>query len=686
VNVRRIAGCLLLGWLASLHALALAAPVEEGKAAGTAANAAVRPAINATDAAANVPGFTATPAEAALYGSPSLSGDAAARMAACALAPTDPTCQAILGARASAGTPRPPVLPTDPSITAARAITGDPASQGVSLTSVYSGCTTRTTLLSPAAFDRQSCFQYLLRSLDNVCRKDLVVTVDWQCPSGASAGPTRNVDPSTGAAAWTCEMPTPRDEAYCVAPLTGPTISTTPPLAGQQVCTDSAGVESAAPVRTVVVTTTVAANPVVTDAWNNGCAGYEARVPPGYLPPDGDNTLPAVLPPMTGPLDRCERRNSVCSIPTETRIISDYPVTRACWEFTNTFDCANLDDRSDCGQPRFGACTADSLPICIDSDATFTPPACTAYRQDFTCRITDPVYRTIEDCGAQSFCAGGICSDASYPPDQDFARAVAFMEAAREAGRYLDPATLRVFKGYDNRCRKKLFGLVNCCNKGGTSARSLFSNYAIASSAVSTLGKAAVSTYTYDALFVSDAPSIILSGFEALWGTGFSSGLAGVLAGDISVSSFIGSLVPGWWTLAILAIQASGILSCPDAEQVVAMKRDASLCTPLGEYCSRRLPIIRTCLEQTQSFCCFNSRLARLINEQGLAQVGRNLGTATSPGCSGFSVAELQALDFSRMDLSEFYAEIAPTAANVGALTGAASAKVPACYFGAGRC
>lgn len=684
--MRRIIGATFLLLFAALLPQALAGPVEDGKAAGAAANAAARPTVNATDAAANVPGYTATPPEASLHASPSLSTDATARIAACALTPTDPTCQAIVGAQTSALTPRPPVLATDPAVTAARAIANDPSSQGVSLASVYSGCSTRTTLLSPATYDTQSCFQYLLRSLDNACRKDLVVSVDWQCPSGASSGPTRTVDAATGTVAWTCEMPTPRDEYYCPAPLTGPTIAGAGPFTGQAVCTDVAGIESLAPLRTVIDYATVAANPVVTDSWDNGCAGYEARVPPGYLPPDGVNTLPASLPPMTGPLDKCERSSSACSVPTETRIVNDYPVTRSCWQYTNSFDCVNLDPRSDCGQPRFGACTAAAAPACIDYDTTFTVPVCTAYRQDFSCRITDAVYRTVEDCGAQSFCGGGVCSDASYPPDEDFARAVAFMEAAREAGKYLDPATLRVFKGFDNRCTKKLFGLVNCCNKGGTPARSLFSNYSIASSAVSTIGKAAVSSYTYDALFVSDAPSLILTGFEALWGTGYSSGLAGVLAGDLSVSSFVGSIVPGWWTLAILAIQASGILSCPDAEQVTAMKRDASLCVALGEYCSRRLPIIRTCIETTQSYCCFNSRLARLINEQGLAQVGRGFGSATSPSCSGFSVPELQALDFARMDLSEFYAEIAPTAANVGALSGAAAARVPACYFGAGRC
>jgi len=84
---------------------ALAGPVEDGKAAGAAANAAARPAINATSAAAHVPGYTAAPPEAALYGSGALSGEATARIAACALTPTDPTCQAILGARTSAATP-----------------------------------------------------------------------------------------------------------------------------------------------------------------------------------------------------------------------------------------------------------------------------------------------------------------------------------------------------------------------------------------------------------------------------------------------------------------------------------------------------------------------------------------------------------------------------------------------------
>ena len=56
-------------------------------------------------------------------------------------------------------------------------------------------------------------------------------------------------------------------------------------------------------------------------------------------------------------------------------------------------------------------------------------------------------------------------------------------------------------------------------------------------------------------------------------------------------------------------------------------------------------------------------------------------GGAQGPDCSGFALAQLQALDFSRMDLTEFYAEIAPTLPDVGALRQKAQQRVNS-YFG----
>ena len=289
------------------------------------------------------------------------------------------------------------------------------------------------------------------------------------------------------------------------------------------------------------------------------------------------------------------------------------------------------------------------------------------------CSVETP---TRPDCASQQFCLDGLCFDTAHAPDPDFARAVTGLEVQREAGSYLDPDHLDVFQGYDNRCRRKLFGLINCCKGGGTGG-SLFSDMRLIAGAGGELMGAVGSSYTYDALFASDAPDLVISGFEALFGAGGgSSALAGLMAGDLSVSAFVETLVPGPWTMAMLAIELSGLLSCDQAEQVLAMKNDNRLCHGVGSYCSKRIPIIGQCVETTETYCCFNSRLARILNEQGRAQLGRAWGGAQSPDCSGFTIAQLQALDFSRLDLSEFYAEIAPTMPEVGTLQQQAQQRV----------
>ena len=373
----------------------------------------------------------------------------------------------------------------------------------------------------------------------------------------------------------------------------------------------------------------------------------------------------------------CLRTSEVCVQGPETRIISGQPVYRACWQVQAQFDCASTAPVNDCRPLIDQGC----FQVGSKCSETLANGQCALFEQTYSCKVASGATQTINNCGTQSFCLSGNCFDTSYKPDADFAKAVAGLEAQREAGQYLDPATLQVFKGSDNRCRKKLFGLVNCCKGSGGSGGALFSNLNLILGAGGKAVGAIGSTYTYDALFASDAPQAVLSGFEALFGTGGgSSALAGLLAGDMSVELFVETLVPGPWSIAMLAIQLSGILNCEQSEQVLAMKRDTRLCVGVGSYCSSRIPIIRVCTETTESYCCFNSRLARLINEQGRAQLAKGWGAPQFPDCSGFTLAQLQSLDFSRMNLSEFYAEIAPTLPNVNTLQNRAQQKIES-YF-----
>lgn len=289
-------------------------------------------------------------------------------------------------------------------------------------------------------------------------------------------------------------------------------------------------------------------------------------------------------------------------------------------------------------------------------------------------------------CPTDRFCIGADCFDTSYTNDADFARMTTFLEAAREAGVYLDPVGLTVFNGEDNRCRDRL--LNNCCRVDGTGT------------GMTNRGTFGVgSKVVYDVLTNSTNQQFIHQGFSALLsGTGFSGSFssygvtvalngATIPAGSTAIASS-GSMVVAFdpWSLAITVIVyvALDAMSCNDRENLLALKRGASLCREIGSYCSRRL--LGSCLTRTHTHCCFNSLLARIVNEQGRTQVARAWGTARAPDCGGFTIAQLQSLDFAALDLSEFYASIVPVLPDVAAIRASNAARLPKCYAGQGKC
>jgi conjugal transfer mating pair stabilization protein TraN len=107
-------------------------------------------------------------------------------------------------------------------------------------------------------------------------------------------------------------------------------------------------------------------------------------------------------------------------------------------------------------------------------------------------------------------------------------------------------------------------------------------------------------------------------------------------------------------------------------ERAIAEGREKGLCKQIGEYCSSRVPIIGTCKQRRQGWCCYKSKLARIIQEQGRPQVAAyyranpnrgnpdkmSWGNAQNPNCRGFTPVEFQTLDFSKIDLSEFFGDI----------------------------
>jgi len=97
-----------------------------------------------------------------------------------------------------------------------------------------------------------------------------------------------------------------------------------------------------------------------------------------------------------------------------------------------------------------------------------------------------------------------------------------------------------------------------------------------------------------------------------------------------------------------------------EADTVSAMY--AKRCHYVGDYCVKRWKYIG-CVQKARTSCCFNSMLARIIQEQGRPQLKKfapdgNWGTAVAPNCIGFTPDDFQMLDFSKIDLSEYIGTI----------------------------
>lgn len=102
--------------------------------------------------------------------------------------------------------------------------------------------------------------------------------------------------------------------------------------------------------------------------------------------------------------------------------------------------------------------------------------------------------------------------------------------------------------------------------------------------------------------------------------------------------------------------QKIGLAGCNEEENTLWQDKGKDWCVYVGEYCSNKT--LGICDENKQSYCCFDSVLAKIIQEQGRAQLGISFGTPDSANCSGLTPDQLQQIDFSKIDFSEFYSTL----------------------------
>jgi len=94
---------------------------------------------------------------------------------------------------------------------------------------------------------------------------------------------------------------------------------------------------------------------------------------------------------------------------------------------------------------------------------------------------------------------------------------------------------------------------------------------------------------------------------------------------------------------------------CNAAERELDKKDDKGLCHRVGSYCSSR--VLGVCTTRRDAYCCFESKLSRILQQQGRQQINKPWDAPKSETCKGFTLDEFSRLDLSVMNFSEVYAD-----------------------------
>lgn len=98
------------------------------------------------------------------------------------------------------------------------------------------------------------------------------------------------------------------------------------------------------------------------------------------------------------------------------------------------------------------------------------------------------------------------------------------------------------------------------------------------------------------------------------------------------------------------------LASCDADEKELAELRTKNRCIQVGTYCAEKK--LGVCIRKKTSFCCYGTKLAKIVQEQGRRQLGLGFGDPKQPQCQGLTIEQLAQLDFSKIDFSDMLADI----------------------------
>jgi len=299
-----------------------------------------------------------------------------------------------------------------------------------------------------------------------------------------------------------------------------------------------------------------------------------------------------------------------CTGGQETKTINGLDIVRDCWNYQETYACqSNVDE---CNELENNSDCTYSSEECLSQNNSGT---CTYLTKSYQCPITITSEQSKITCGSQTYCIGDNCQTIEYQKNQDFSKAVSSAAILEESASDLSEDGLSTFTGKTHKCGKDLLSYEDCCKISGWAEDVVKGFGYVASASIAT----------------------------------------GVALGAVSPMMLI--VIPP----AIAISQAADSFNiCSTSERELYIKKEVRQCVYVGSYCSERIELgfDEICLKKKKSYCCFNSKISRIIHEQGRPQIGRGWGSAESPDCSGLRIEELDRIDFTKINFGELAADI----------------------------
>ena len=370
---------------------------------------------------------------------------------------------------------------------------------------------------------------------------------------------------------------------------------------------------------------------------------------------------------------------NVCLSSASTKPLGALTVPQTCWQWANSFICDSASSLNT-------VASYESNPKCqlLNSVCDNTLPEngrCTEYKYTYQCETSPAQTEKQNVCTNGLFNSSALTSPA--PKSDTFGKAATALEIARQIQTYQRDGK-EIFSGVSETCSMGYLGLKNCCKStpGAKSNANLVAS-AAAQSAVGVVKYAGAkvidtaSNYAFDALYTNGTWTAgLVSAFTTIDLTAEASMATNLSAGGLSVGAYgftwsTAAVVPSQTLMgagfkvgefaggnlafnpyafaAVVAIQVlQNLMSCSQTEQLLALHRGANLSVEEETWCSNKVLLVG-CIEWTRRYCSFNSVISKIINTQGKPQLGLD-----TKNCGGLTIDQVQQLDFSKIDMTEF--------------------------------